>query len=95
MRSRYSAYVRKLIPYIHQSWAVATRPQLETLQSTHGSEVQWIGLEILAVEAGKPGDLTGIVEFNAKYSENGVKTVVYERSHFIFEDDTWFYLKAE
>lgn len=95
MRSRYSAYARNLIIYIHQSWAAVTRPALETLQSEQGSNLQWLGLEIVAVKAGKRGDLTGIVEFNAEYSENTIKSVLYERSHFIFEDDTWFYLKAE
>ena len=95
MRSRYSAYVRNLIPYLHQSWAVSTRPEMDILQSGHNADLQWLGLEIVAIEAGQPGDLTGIVEFKAEFTESGVNSVLYERSHFIFEDETWFYLKAE
>ena len=95
MRSRYSAYVRKLTPYIHQSWAAETRPAFEALQSEQRSNLQWLGLEIMTVEAGQPGDLSGIVEFKAEVFENKVKSVLYERSYFIFEQETWFYLKAE
>ena len=94
MRSRYSAYARRLIPYIHQSWAEQTRPELKSLQSYQSPELQWLSLDILAVEAGQPGDQAGVVEFNAAYTENGVKSVLYERSYFKFQQDTWFYLKA-
>jgi len=95
MRSRYSAYVRNLIPYLHQSWAVSTRPELQILQSGHNADLEWLGLEIVAVEAGQPGDSSGIVEFKAEFRESRIKSVLYERSHFIFEDETWFYFKAE
>ena len=45
MRSRYSAYVLRLAPYLLESWHASTRPQSLDLAEDGG--YRWLGLEIL------------------------------------------------
>lgn len=93
MRARYSAYVRQLGDYIYHSWAPETRPELDTLRRE--TEIRFTGLTVNETKFGAHGDLQGIVEFTANYSENGENRVVHERSLFEFREKSWVYLKPE
>jgi SEC-C motif-containing protein len=91
MRSRYCAFVRGDEPYLLATWHPATRPgrvQLDT-------QARWLGLSIRATEAGGPDDMTGTVEFVARYKIDGKGTRLHEISRFEKIDGRWYYLDGQ
>ena len=87
MRSRYTAYALGDVDHVFRSWHPATRPDgLDQLPRT-----QWLGLEVLEVEDGGPGDDYGIVEFRARYAGGAL----HERSRFTRRAGRWLYLDGE
>lgn len=94
MRSRYSAYVVGKIDYV----ANTNDPQTGGDFDFEAAEVwskqsEWLGLEIVATKEGKPGDLSGEVEFKAKFKADGVEQTHHEVSLFRFDpkNGSWFY----
>lgn len=91
MRSRYSAYVAENVDYIWATW----HPRTRSAEPVGGDGPQWIGLEIIDVVGGQPGDETGEVEFKAYYRENQRSGTLHERSRFAVRARRWFYLDGE
>ncbi|OYO00585.1 zinc chelation protein SecC [Enemella evansiae] len=92
MRARYSAFVRGRPDFLFRSWHPRTRPaEVDT------APLDWLGLEILATEAGGAGDDTGMVEFVARYREPGARTpsALHERSRFARRAGRWLYLDGD
>ena len=91
MRSRYSAYVLGLEPYLLATWHPDTRPKHLDLHTE--PRAKWLGLEI------KRHVLTGpdsaIVEFIARYRLDGRANRLHEASRFVREDDRWLYVDGE
>lgn len=87
MRSRYSAYVVGAVDYLISTAHVSKRASLsrkEIEQWAKGS--QWLGLEIIHAD-------TFTVEFKATYRDrSGKKQVHHEKSTFVFENESWYYL---
>lgn len=98
MRSRYTAYVVGAIEYLGDSLHPDRRGTWRrAATAAWAAQVRWTGLEILATEAGRPGDREGLVEFRATYieaGETGVEKIHGERSRFRFEGDRWYYVDA-
>ncbi|NHR05645.1 YchJ family protein [Chromobacterium haemolyticum] len=94
MRSRYTAYARGDEAYLLASWHPSTRPPALDLAADAGV-VKWLGLEVLATEAGGEADAEGVVEFAARYKVSGKAERMRERSRFAREDGRWFYLSGE
>lgn len=92
MRSRYSAYVKKDEAYLLASWHPSTRPASLALDE---DPVKWLGLDIIALAQGLPGDMTGRVEFVARYKVGGRAQRLQEKSRFVFEDGRWFYVDGD
>jgi SEC-C motif-containing protein len=90
MRSRYSAYAKRLPGYLTRSWAAATCPDEVHLDQA----IRWVGLDVLAVRGGAAQDRTGTVEFAAAYELDGRDLVLHEVSWFRREgpDDGWRYV---
>ena len=88
MRSRYSAFVKRLDGYLAHSWDPSTVPT--TISFRDGQ--RWTGLEILSTELGGPLDETGVVEFVASYELDGLPAQLHERSRFVRHDGRWVYL---
>lgn len=90
MRSRYTAYVLELGPYLLQTWHPSTRPA-QALQFEAG--LKWLGLEI------KHHIVTGAgsaeVEFVARSKLGGRAHRLHERSRFVCEDKHWTYVDGE
>jgi SEC-C motif-containing protein len=87
MRSRYSAYVTGDACYLIATTHTSTRKLykekdiLDWSQSNH-----WCRLEVLEVT---PTTVT----FKAHYIDNHRKEQIhYEKSNFVFEDGSWFYV---
>src|SRR5574343_1296704 len=77
MRSRYSAFVLKLEPYLLATWHPEHRP--ETLDLAE-DKTQWLGLQVKRHVHDAPD--TAIVEFVARYKVNGRAHRLHEISRF-------------
>jgi SEC-C motif domain protein len=87
MRSRYTAFVRGDAAYLLRSWHPDTRPPALDVAGP-----RWTGLCIVATEAGRARDETGVVEFEARYEEGGRPGARRERSRFSRVDGCWVYV---
>jgi len=87
MRSRYSAFVLGLAPYLLATWHPDYRPESLDFSDDH---THWLGLEIKhhQVETAT----TATVEFIARYKINGRGHRLHEISRFVLEDGRWFYV---
>ncbi|GGG35943.1 YchJ family protein [Bizionia arctica] len=93
MRSRYSAFVLANGDYLMQTHHISTRPISEKKAIVKWAKsVEWIKLEVLETTKGLGNDTEGTVTFNAFFHENGNVDVIHEKSAFIKENDTWYYL---
>lgn len=88
MRSRYSAYVLGLEPYLLATWHRSTRPAALHLADEAGTK--WLGLEIKRCQS--IDDCHAIVEFVARYRVGGRGHRLHEISNFVREDGAWFYV---
>lgn len=88
MRSRYSAYVLGLEPYLLATWHSSTRP--ERLDLAADGPTKWLGLDIKrhVMQA----EDRAIVEFVARYRVAGRGHRLHEISNFVREDGCWFYV---
>lgn len=87
MRSRYSAFVLKLEPYLLATWHASTRPATLSLENDN---TQWLGLTIKQHQDDGPDQAT--VEFVARYKSNGRACKLHESSRFVRENSRWFYV---
>lgn len=94
MRSRYTAYTQGREAYLLATWQESTRPAALDLVDDAGT-VKWLGLEIRRTERGGEHDVTGVVEFIARYKVGGRAHRLHETSRFRREDGRWFYLDGE
>jgi SEC-C motif-containing protein len=96
MRSRYSAYVKQKIDYIAATHSPKTNKRFSLEKTTKWSkESKWLGLEIISTEEGMEGDRTGIVEFNARYEQDGTEYSHHEVSKFTKEEERWYYVDGK
>ena len=58
------------------------------------SGLKWLGLDILEVSGGQPGDSEGMVHFQAHYRENKTHKAIDEHSLFRRIDGRWVYVDA-
>jgi len=93
MRSRYSAFHLRRADYLLASWHHTTRPA--SFAESDWQDLKWIGLKIISSQAGQPGDLTGNVEFIARFKTGGRAGKLHERSQFVCENGRWFYVDGE
>lgn len=85
MRSRYSAYVLGLVPYLLASWDASTRPLELTLEPA----LQWLRLELLSQH--EEGD-QGQVHYRAHYRHGTHWGVLEEQSRFRRDHGHWRYV---
>ena len=91
MRSRYSAYAMGDADHVFRTWHPRTRPERIDLEPA----TTWTGLRILATEAGGSDDESGVVEFAAAWTHNGVDGVLRERSRFERRAGRWVYVDGD
>ena len=96
MRSRYSAHVVANIDYLVATHDAESRARVVRADVERWArESEWLGLEIVARQAGGPDDDEGIVEFKARHRAGGAVVVHHERSRFRRRDGRWFYRDGE
>lgn len=94
MRSRYSAYVRGLAPYIVATSGEARSSDEETFLAEvrqFCAHTRFTGLQIVKVE---PGDSVAYVTFRAGLEQGGLDASFTERSRFE-RTDRWRYVSGE
>lgn len=93
MRSRFTAYVRGDLDHIENTHAKEARDTFNrsAAESTANS-VEWVSLEIFDTSDGGADDETGMVEFAARFRQDGELLVHHERSNFRREDGRWVYV---
>lgn len=93
MRSRYSAYVLKLEPYLLETWHASTRPAALGLAAQVPAP-RWLGLEVRKHLAN--GADRAEVEFVARYRVGGGRAQrLHETSRFVRENGRWYYVDGE
>lgn len=91
MRARYCAFVKQLEGYLLRSWHPDHRPE----SCDFDPHLTWTGLCILRCEKGQPEDVTGLVEFEANFTRDGVPGTLHETSRFERVDGSWAYTTGE
>ena len=91
MRSRYTAYVERNIPYLLRTWHPTTRPPV----LDPATLPDWCGLEIVRTEQGREGDDEGVVEFVATALMGQRLCPLRESSRFVREAGSWLYLSGD
>lgn len=87
MRSRYSAYVRELQPYLLATCHETTRPAAVHFEPG----TRWLGLTVKG--ARNSTSETAEVEFIARFRVGGASAVrLHERSRFVRENGRWYYV---
>ena len=70
MRARYSAYVKKTIPFIATTQITEVAEQFDQAEAEKWADsAEWRGLKIVSTNKGGATDDTGIVEFEAHYTD--------------------------
>lgn len=87
MRSRYTAYVKGLAPYLA---ATQRAPLDEKGTLSWSGSVKWVGLTVHNSRGGE-GDAIGEVEFTARYLNGNKLCSLHERSAFERLDGRWIY----
>lgn len=90
MRSRYSAFVLDLRPYLLDTWHASTRP---SALAPPEPGLRWLGLE---VRSHQPVDTDhATVTFVARSKLGGKAHRLVETSRFVREGGRWFYVDGE
>lgn len=94
MRSRYTAFTCVDMEYLDQSMRSPAANDFD-VEGTRdwASRIDWQKLRILE-ERVQLGGRQGVVEFVATYVENGVKSVMHERSLFKKIKGRWYYVST-
>lgn len=87
MRSRYSAYVLDLLPYLLDTWHSTTRP---AMLQPNAASLRWLGLDVRGHRV--IDDSHAEVEFVARSRLAGRAIRLHETSRFVHETGRWFYV---
>jgi SEC-C motif domain protein len=89
MRSRYSAFVKDLRPYLLDTWHASQRPGL--IEPPEPG-LKWLGLSVHGTGLLSPEE--GWVKFVARSKLGGRAHRLEETSRFVRENGRWFYVDA-
>jgi SEC-C motif-containing protein len=93
MRARYTAYVTGAVDFIVATQHAPEGKEVDRDAIERWSRTaDWLGLEVVAVQAGGPSDDEGVVEFVARWREGADERRHHERSRFARLDGRWLYL---
>lgn len=91
MRSRYTAYVKRDVEYLLQTWHPSTRPG----RLDPGSIPDWCNLVVKKAEDEGRDGKRGLVEFIAVAHAGHKSFTMHEISHFLKEDGRWLYVNGD
>ena len=89
MRSRYTAYVQGVMPYLKDTLAPESRGDYDENNAREwAKKSEWLGLEIVSAEG-------NTVEFNARYKTQGKIFEHHEVSKFKKQGERWYFVDGE
>ena len=92
MRSRYSAFAKHEIDYIVKTTAIGQQQALDVAAIRDWSKSnQWLKLEVVQAKE-KLDKNHAQVEFRAHYHDDKQAQVHHEVSHFVLQEDDWYFL---
>ena len=94
MRSRYTAFALKNIPYI-LSTVPSEYPQNEQEINDWAFTCEFVKLQVIRKQQGKSSHRKGVVEYIASFIENGKAQELHEVAHFRQVNKQWFYIPYE
>ncbi len=96
MRARYTAHDKVEIDFLYDSIHPNFRQGFDHKGSKDWAEKSdWLGLEVVESVAGGPDDLTGEVEFIARFRLNGNTRSYHERGQFERKDGKWYFTDGD
>ncbi len=96
MRSRYSAYAKREVPYLMRTCLSARDAAVDEDATRRWAESsEWLGLRIIRTEKGGIADQEGLVEFVASYAQGGLRDEHHETAIFKRENGEWKYDTGE
>ena len=96
MRSRYTAYVLKELPYLCETLHPDYRKDYDEKSTRSWAEsATWHGLKVISTEKGGPEDIAGQVEFIASYTQQDKKIDHHEIASFERREGKWYFVKGE
>jgi SEC-C motif-containing protein len=96
MRSRYSAYVVCDIDYLVQTLPLLDRKGFDRVGAKEWSkQAEWLGLEIVSTKDGLENDLTGVVEFKAKFKQSDTEFIHHEIGKFKKAGSRWQFIDGK
>jgi len=96
MRSRYSAHVKHEIDYILKSYHPDKQKDFDRKSTQKfATKSTWLGLEIKETIDGGINDISGKVEFIARFKANNTTQFMHERSSFQKIAGTWYYVDGK
>lgn len=95
MRARYSAYVGAKMDFIFETTHPDHRQGYDHAGTKEWAESsEWLGLEIIDTIKGGVDDLTGQVEFIARFKEKGEPHEHHENAQFLRDNGSWFFTEG-
>jgi SEC-C motif-containing protein len=95
MRSRYTAYQKGAIGHLGDSLHPDHKSDWDEAATRRWADnAQWLGLQIVATQAGAEGDDEGTVEFIASYREGEATKRHHEISRFARQGGRWYYVEG-
>lgn len=93
MRARYSAYVVHNIDFIINTCETGEKIAEIDRKATEdwSNNSTWHGLKIISTQNGKESDDEGIVEFEATYTQKGIRDIHHEIAGFRKVEGEWVY----
>ena len=88
MRSRFTAYARKDVGHLRDTWHSTSRPERLDLDP----DLRWTTLEVVSTTGGGLLDARGTVAFRARAVSGGRPQTIEEDSAFVREAGAWAYL---
>jgi SEC-C motif-containing protein len=96
MRARYSSYAGGRIDYIEKTHAPESRADFDRAASERwAKDSTWKGLMIVAVKDGQAGDDTGVVNFVARFAQDGKDYEHKEIATFRKEKGRWLFVDGK
>lgn len=92
MRARFSAYFFGEMDFIYQTHDPKTRSGLDMQANKEWADkTQWLELQILKLVSGGENDLSGTVEFKAKFKNEDREDWHHELSQFNKRGELWYF----
>ena len=93
MRSRYCAYTQANIEYLVKTTLPIQQQGLDQeAMRAWSQQSQWLGLEVLTVEELANDPIHAYVSFNAHWQDTSGKHTQFERSAFVKNGESWYFI---